>query len=99
MNDQPTSAEEKIIHATIGCIEKYGISGATNRQIAQAAGVNLAAINYYFRSKEQLIQRVMEITLTNAFDLSDLPPMPGVSAQERCIAVMMHLIDGGYTVW
>ncbi|RPJ36899.1 MAG: TetR/AcrR family transcriptional regulator [Chloroflexi bacterium] len=97
MNDQPMSVEEKIIRATIGCIEKYGISGATNRQIAQAAGVNLAAINYYFRSKELLIQRVMEITLTNAFDLSDLPSMPGANAQERCIAIMMHLIEGGYT--
>ena len=61
------------------------------------AGVNLAAINYYFRSKELLIQRVMEITLKNAFDLSDLPPMPGASAQERCIAILMHLIEGGYT--
>ncbi len=95
MNGQPGSIEEKIIFATIECIEKYGISGATNRQIAQAAGVNLAAINYYFRSKDVLIQRVMEITLENAFDLSDLPLMPEVSAQARAVAAMEKLIEGG----
>ena len=70
MNDKPASVEGKIIQAAIECIEKYGISGATNRQIALEAGVNNAAINYYFRSKEVLIQRCMEITLKNAFDLS-----------------------------
>ena len=77
-------------------IEKFGISGATNREIAQSAGVNLAAINYYFRSKDVLIQRCLEITLDNAFDLSDIDPMPGARAQERCIAILMHLVEGGF---
>jgi len=95
MDNTYTSVEEKIIYATVDCIETYGIPGATNRRIAQVAGVNIAAINYYFRSKETLIQRVMEITLKNAFDLSTLSPMPGVSAQERCIAVLMHITQGG----
>jgi TetR/AcrR family transcriptional regulator, regulator of cefoperazone and chloramphenicol sensitivity len=90
-----TRVEEKIINATIDCIDLYGISGATNRHIAQVAGVNLAAINYYFRTKEALIQRVMEITLKNAFDLSDITPTPGESASERCIAILMHIIQGG----
>ena len=96
MNEKPAGVEEKIILATIESIEKYGLSGATNRQIAQIAGVNLAAINYYFRSKEILIQRVMDITLKNAFDMSDLPSMPDASAQERCTAVLMKLIQGGF---
>ena len=96
MDEKPTSVEQKIILAAIDCIEKYGISGATNRQIARMAGVNIAAINYYFRSKDVLIKRCMEITLKNAFDLSDFSPMPGIPAQERCIAIMMDLIEGGF---
>ena len=95
MNEKPASVEEKIISATIDCIEKHGISGATNRRIAAAAGVNLAAINYYFRSKDALIQRVIEITLKNAFDLGDMEPMPGLPAQERCIAIFADLLEGG----
>ena len=64
--------EIKIIEAAIDCIEQFGLKGATNRRIAEKAGVNLAAINYYFRSKENLIERVMETTLHNAFDWDDI---------------------------
>ncbi len=96
MDKRATSVEEKIIQATIDCIEKYGLEGTTNRQIAKLAGVNNAAVNYYFRSKDALIQRCMEITLKNAFDLSGMPPMPELPPQERCIAIMLDLMQGGY---
>jgi AcrR family transcriptional regulator len=95
MSEQPASVEDKIIEATIECIEQYGIAGATNRRIAERARVNVAAINYYFRSKDVLIHRCLEITLRNAFDLSDVPPMPEATAQERCIEILMGLIEGG----
>jgi hypothetical protein len=42
-----------------------------------------------------LIQRVMEITLKNAFDLNDFSPMPGASAQERCTAIFLEILEGG----
>jgi len=95
MRENPVSVEDKIIQTTIDCIETYGFTGATNRRIAEAAGVNIAAINYYFRSKEILIQRVMEITLNNAFDLSNVPPMPGATVQQRCIAIFLEILEGG----
>lgn len=95
MSETQPSVEEKIIETTIECIEKYGISGATNRRIAEEAKVNIAAINYYFRSKDVLIQKVMEITLNNAFDLSNVPAMPGATAQERCTAIFSDILEGG----
>jgi len=95
MDEKSSAIEERIIQATIDCIESYGIPGATNRRIASTAGVNIAAINYYFRSKDVLIRRCMEITLKNAFDLGDIAPMLGLSAQERCIAILVELITGG----
>ena len=95
MRENPVSVEDKIIQTTIDCIETYGFTGATNRRIAEAAGVNIASINYYFRSKEILIQRVMEITLNNAFDLSNVPPMPGATVQQRCIAIFLEILEGG----
>jgi AcrR family transcriptional regulator len=91
----PSPIETKIIEAAIDCIEKYGIRGATNRRIADMAGVNSAAINYYFRSKDALIGRVMQTTLHNAFDWADIERLPGGSAAERCKAVFNHLIAGG----
>jgi AcrR family transcriptional regulator len=95
IDSAPSPIETKIIEATIACIEQYGIQGTTNRKIAELAGVNSAAINYYFRSKDALIQRVMQVTLHNAFDLEDIPQQPGDSAAERCKAIFNHLIAGG----
>jgi AcrR family transcriptional regulator len=95
MDASQSPIEQKIIEAAIECIEKYGIQGATNRKIAEMAGVNSAAINYYFRSKDVLIQRAMQVTLHNAFDWEDIARLPGNSAVERCKSVFNDLIEGG----
>jgi AcrR family transcriptional regulator len=86
--------EEQIILATIECIETFGIHGATIRRIAQRAGVNSAAISYYFRSKEHLLQVAMERTLENAFDLNDFSDSVGKPVQERLTHIFSFLIEG-----
>jgi AcrR family transcriptional regulator len=58
-----TSIKNKIIMAAIECIEKYGFHALTIRRIAKEAGVNVAAINYYFGSKKKLIDEVFRQTL------------------------------------
>jgi AcrR family transcriptional regulator len=88
------TVEEKIILAAIECLEKFGVQGATNRKIAEIAGINSAAINYYFRSKEVLIQRAMERTLANAFDWKEIDQLPGDTPQEHCVAIFLNLIEG-----
>jgi len=51
----------------IECIEAEGLQGATIRNIADQAGVNVAAINYHFGSKEQLLKIVLNTTLNEGF--------------------------------
>ncbi|WP_394841213.1 TetR/AcrR family transcriptional regulator [Pendulispora brunnea] len=58
---------ERIIKATIVCIERNGIEATGVRDIAQEAGVNGAAINYYFGSKDNLLAITLEGTLDEAF--------------------------------
>lgn len=87
----------KIIEAAIACIEKYGFQEVTVRRIAQEAGVNVAAINYYFRTKEQLMQRVLQTTLGNAFDWEDLGDSNEYSAKDRLVAILEHLTAGAQT--
>jgi AcrR family transcriptional regulator len=95
MDQLHLSVEERIVRAAIECIERYGIQGTTNRRIATIAGVNSAAINYYFRSKDMLVKRCMEVTLKNAFDWEDIAKLPGDTAKEKCTAIFMDLIAGG----
>lgn len=53
------STEEKIKAAANTVFTKKGFSGTRTRDIAEEAGINLALLNYYFRSKEKLFDIVM----------------------------------------
>jgi AcrR family transcriptional regulator len=86
--------EERILEAAIACIEEFGVHRLTVRRIAAKAGVNTAAINYYFRTKEQLKDRVDELTIRNAFDWSDLQGTEALPPREQLLAIMEHLTEG-----
>ena len=90
-NTTNISTEQKIIQATIECIELYGLPNTTNRRIAAMAEVNIAAINYYFRSKQNLLDQVMDITLDNALDWEDLNKLPAVTPLQWCIEIFVYL--------
>ncbi len=53
------STEEKILEAARVVFAREGYAGARTRDIAAEAGINLALLNYYFRSKEKLFEVVM----------------------------------------
>lgn len=67
MGTKEQAARERILRATINCIERDGLDATGIREIAREAQVNSAAISYYFRSKEKLIAQALEQTLENAF--------------------------------
>jgi AcrR family transcriptional regulator len=62
-----SAVETRIVEAAITCIEREGLHHVTIRGIAREAGVNSAAISYYFRSKEKLVDKALRTTLANAF--------------------------------
>jgi AcrR family transcriptional regulator len=53
------TTEEKIKEAARKVFMKKGYAGTRTRDIAEEAGLNLALLNYYFRSKEKLFEIVM----------------------------------------
>ena len=55
---QPT--ERLIVEAATEVFFEKGLRGATVRDIAARAGVNVSMINYYFRSKEKLFDVVFD---------------------------------------
>lgn len=86
--------EQEIIKATIACIEKYGIQNTTIRRIGMTAGVNSAAVNYYFRSKDVLIQHAFDIALDNAFDFENFSDSKTFPIKERLTHIMEGMIVG-----
>src|SRR5688572_23047507 len=57
------STEEKIKQAARKVFTQKGYAAARTRDIAEEAGINLALLNYYFRSKEKLFDIVMMETM------------------------------------
>src|SRR5450432_4458903 len=53
------SAEEKIREAARLVFTRKGYAATRTRDIAEESGVNLALLNYYFKSKEKLFDIVM----------------------------------------
>jgi AcrR family transcriptional regulator len=51
--------ERRILLATLGCIGEVGLEATTVRAIAAKAGLNPAAVNYYYRSKDRLIEEAL----------------------------------------
>jgi len=59
--DAPTisATQAKILDTAEGLFMEHGFEATSLRQITAAAGVNLAAVNYHFGSKEELFQTVL----------------------------------------
>jgi AcrR family transcriptional regulator len=58
MNTELFSTKQRILTAAEVLFARHGFAGASLRQVTAAAHVNLAAVNYHFGSKENLINEV-----------------------------------------
>jgi AcrR family transcriptional regulator len=62
------STEERIKDAARMIFTKKGFLATTIRDIATEADINVASVNYYFRSKEKLFAFIMEETIQKLFN-------------------------------
>lgn len=58
--EKDLTTEQKIKEAARKLFMQKGFGLTRSRDIAEAAGINLALLNYYFRSKERLFEIIME---------------------------------------
>jgi AcrR family transcriptional regulator len=69
-----------------------GFSGARTRDIAEEAGINLALLNYYFRTKEKLFEQVMKVKIILLFGQI----IPIVSNEKTSLDEKLDLASGKY---
>jgi AcrR family transcriptional regulator len=62
------STEEKLKEAARVVFTRKGYAATTVRDIAAEANINLALVNYYFRSKEKLFELIMSETIQKLFE-------------------------------
>ncbi len=63
------TTKDKILEATLEIISNEGFQNVTVRKIAVRAGVNVAAINYHFGSKDNVINEALEYLMVQARDI------------------------------
>src|SRR5512146_3225307 len=66
MSPEEASTKERILKTAVALLFKSGPESFTTRTIAQEAGVNAAAINYHFKSKENLLEEAVVAAAAHA---------------------------------
>jgi len=61
MTENDKQTEEKIFEAATDVFVEKGMDGARMQDIASLAGINKALLHYYFRTKDQLFNKVFEM--------------------------------------
>jgi AcrR family transcriptional regulator len=88
------STEEKIKEAARKVFTLKGYAATRTRDIAEEAGLNLALLNYYFRSKEKLFAEVMTEKVQQLFGvIAPIINDPSTQLQEKIIRLAENYIN------
>jgi AcrR family transcriptional regulator len=74
---------ERILDRTIYLTGKMGTTDVPVRAIAREAGVNVAAVNYYFSSKEQMLAQMAERFLSGFEGVMEILERRDVGPEQR----------------
>jgi len=88
--------EQRLLAKARKCFLAHGFGGTSLRQVAREAGTSVGMIHYYYRTKEELFQAVVETTYERT--LSDLeralaPDAPFGERLARLYAKLSNLSD------
>lgn len=93
-NSDDISTEQKIKEAARKVFSLKGYAATRTRDIADEAGINLALVNYYFRSKEKLFNEIMQEKIYQLF--GTIVPIlinPNLSFETKIEIVAENYID------
>jgi len=94
MSNQDPSTEQKIKKAARELFHQKGYEGTKTRDIAEEAGINIALMNYYFRSKKKLFDLIMLETIETFFKtVIDILWEEETSLDEKIDRLINHYID------
>ncbi len=87
------SIEENILDRALYLIGKKRSLNISVRAIAEEAKVNVSAINYYFRTKEEMMRQVRELYITNTLSISAIMTDTTLEAEEKLITVANEIME------
>ncbi|MEK5164881.1 TetR/AcrR family transcriptional regulator [Paenibacillus sp. FSL R5-0527] len=91
--DHGLTTKKNILNATLELIKTEGADQVTLRKITAAANVNLALVNYYFGSKDKLINEALKMLLTSFQDNFTVLDDTALNPKDRLKAFMLQYVD------
>ncbi len=90
-----SGSEAKILAAAVEVFCRRGFDGARMQEIADQAGISKASLHYYFRSKEGLFKRSVQVLFSQIINnvISHLSPDSSIEEMIR------QLVDSYYEVF
>jgi AcrR family transcriptional regulator len=86
-------ARERLLHAALRLFAERGFDKTSTREIAQAAGVNIAAISYYFGDKAGLYRAVFRAPADTPADHAAYLAEPGLSLRDALGRFIGHFLE------
>ncbi len=91
-----TDTQEAILDATMSCIVRDGIDGASLRSVARQADVSLGLLSYHFQDKRSLIVAAFRLATDRLFETS-LDSLDGLDdAEDRVRAFVRGAFHGKF---
>jgi AcrR family transcriptional regulator len=89
----------KILESANKLFANYGFDGTSIRDIAKEAGVNLAAVNYHFKNKNNLYCEIFDLNCCefekNFMSILDSEEM---STEDFAVTAFKHFLDNGHSL-
>jgi len=100
-HSSPVETRELILNMAGLIFAKNGFHATTVRQITREAGVNIAAVNYHFRDKQELYVSVLKRAHAAAANtaVADLPGPPRQRLRIFIRAFLAYLLDPQRPEW
>jgi AcrR family transcriptional regulator len=87
------SVEEKILDRALYLMGKNRTSDISIRAIAKEANVNVSAINYYFRTKDEMLRQVKEFYIANTLSISLILDNEEYDEEERLVLSANEIME------
>ncbi len=100
-----TGTRQRLLEVAGEVFAEQGFRAATVREICKRAGANLAAVNYYFRDKENLYLTFLRYSFDKVIKAypPDLDLKPGANAEQRLrtfiLSFLLRILDGDRLAW
>jgi AcrR family transcriptional regulator len=93
MEEMDCSKKEMILNVTLDLLKKEGFERITVRKIAKAANVNVALVNYYFGSKDKLLNAAVQVLITSFKETFHILDNAAMEPRERLKLFMIQYLN------